>query len=165
MAEEWNLTYWNSERQCAYFALKDLAKKLPHTDANADEHTEWGTIIFRWSGEHRVGNRYGYTPLSKSKTANRWDPDKCSVQVPSWAERWAYCHSHPDGGYFSTWDTAVARGEQGGFFPMKCTMYMVNKKGAYWYDGRLGATVYHGRDDYNPRDPLHYGEFVGFWTN
>jgi hypothetical protein len=56
-------------------------------------------------------------------------------RLPSFAEEAAHAHTHPNNTYFSNIDLETARGERG-LVKKKTVMYMVNKTGAYWYDGR-----------------------------
>lgn len=160
MSEPWNRTYWNSERHCAYFALKELAQKLPHIDAEAGK-TEWGTVIFRWVPSGEESPRYGYVPIAPSKEANHWNPDTANVPVPNGTEPWSVAHSHPNDTYFSNHDIEIARGERGSLaFKKRCTIYMVNKSGAYWADGRTGEII---DASANPRLVVK-GQFPGFWS-
>lgn len=124
MAQGYHKYYYNAEKHCAYFALRLLEYKL-------SEPKEFGTTIFRW----RVGGetRYSFQEPVYSGSSGRWRP---LGKIPSGTEEWSHCHTHPNGSYFSNWDTAWARGESGfDYYKRKFTIYLVNKSGGYWYDG------------------------------
>jgi hypothetical protein len=126
--------YYKSEKEAAYWALKLLEEKLPATPMSAVESPEWGTIIFRWPDGEEGGYKYSFQePLYKAiRRDGLWDP---LGRIPDYAQASAYAHTHPNNSFYSTTDTATARGE-GGLVKEPTVMYMVNRTGAYWYDGR-----------------------------
>lgn len=125
--------YYKSEKEAAYWALKALEAKLPAQPMSAVQSPEWGTIIFRWP-DTMGGHKYSFQdPVYKAITADGlWQP---LGVVPAYSQACAYAHTHPNNLYFSTFDTQTARGERG-LVKEKTVMYMVNKKGYFWYDGR-----------------------------
>jgi hypothetical protein len=136
--------YYKSEKEAAYWALKLLEEKLPTSPKSAVESPEWGTIIFRWS-DPEGGYKYSFQqPLYKAVTKDGlWQP---LGAIPSFAKAWAYAHTHPNNTYFSNIDLETARGERG-LVKERTVMYMVNRIGAYWYDGRteyLAPSARHG---------------------
>ncbi|TYC48695.1 hypothetical protein FMN50_26965 [Rhodobacterales bacterium] len=127
--------YWTSEKRCAYYALKELVLKLPDRPDAAATTPEYGTTIFRWEvpGSHDP-IRYSFQKPVYKGTKNHWRP---LGKVPSGTEEWAHCHTHPNDGFFSKDDTEWALGNTG-FLKIPFVIYMVNRKGAYWFDGRSG---------------------------
>ena len=120
--------YYKSEKMAAYWALRDLEAKLPSQPKSAAESPEWGTIIFRWPDSEEGGYKYSYQwPLYDAI-----DPDglwRPLGKIPSYAEECAFCHTHPNNSFFSNIDTNTATTQ-------RTVMYMVNKRGAYWFNGR-----------------------------
>lgn len=136
--------YYKSEKQAAYNALKALELKLPATPKSAAESPEWGTIIFRWPDAVEGGYKYSFQEPYEAVTPDgMWQPLRAT---PSYAKPWAYAHTHPNDLYFSNVDTETARGVRG-LVKERTVMYMVNRVGAYWYDGRteyLAPNARHG---------------------
>ena len=124
---------WRSERHCAYYALRELELKL-------GENREYGTTIFRWP-DPEGGYRYSFQKPVYAGTGSEWKP---LGKVPWGTTEWAHCHTHPNGSYFSKQDTKWARGE-GGLTGEKFTIYMVNRSGGYWYDGRTEFLAHEDR--------------------
>jgi len=124
---------FNSEKEAAYWALLNLEPLLP---SEPHDGKEWGMAIYRWSNpEGGFLYDFQWPPYSHTQD-NSWLP--AGVR-PAGTEEVAYCHTHPNNKYFSTNDTKLARGELPVIvFSKKCTVYMVNQTGAYWYDGRDG---------------------------
>jgi hypothetical protein len=124
--------YYKSEKEAAYWLLKLLETKLPAIPKSAVESPEWGATIFRWA-DVEGGYKYAFQePYQAIARDGLWEP---LGRLPSFAEDWAHGHSHPNNTYFSNIDLETARGERG-LVKKKTVMYMVNKTGAYWYDGR-----------------------------
>lgn len=124
--------YYKSEKEAAYWALKFLEAKLPASPTRAAESHEWGTTIYRWP-DPDGGYKYSFLPITQAFTPDGfWQP---TGKLPSGAQACAYAHTHPNDAYFSTIDTETARGERG-LVKEPTVMYMVNRIGAYWYDGR-----------------------------
>lgn len=138
---------YKSEKEAAYWALKALESKLPATPTSATISPEWGTTIVR-SNDPAGGYFYSFLQPTKAFTSDGlWAP---SGAIPAGAKAWAYAHTHPNNTFFSTIDTQQARGERG-LVKEKTVIYMVNKKGAYWYDGRTEYLAPNAR----------YGKFWG----
>ena len=92
--EEYKVGYYRSEKECAYFALRELEKYLPSTPDN--EGTEWGTIIYRYD-DPEGGYWYSFLNPTKGKT-REWEP---TLLAPSGSTERAYCHTHPNNKGFS----------------------------------------------------------------
>lgn len=122
---------YKSEKYAACYALLSLEQTLP---SEPRDDKEWGVTIYRWS-DPEGGYFYDFQwPPYTYPGQNGWLP---AGRIPKGAEEVAYCHTHPNNTYFSTNDTKLARGELPIIvISMKCTVYMVNQTGAYWYDGR-----------------------------
>lgn len=122
---------FKSEKETAYWALLNLEQSLPSEPKN---DIEWGTAIYR-SPDPKGGYLYDFQwPPYTNSTENSWLP---AGKIPEGAEEVAYCHTHPNNTYFSLNDTRLAKGDLPIlFFTKKCTVYMVNQTGAYWYDGK-----------------------------
>ncbi|MPZ58988.1 MAG: hypothetical protein GEU91_21375 [Rhizobiales bacterium] len=143
--------YYKSEKEAAYFALKMLESKLPAIPKSAVDSPEWGTTIFRWK-DVEGGYKYAFQePYQAMAKDGLWEP---LGRIPSFpeVEVRAYAHTHPNNTYFSNIDLETARGERG-LVKEKTVMYMVNKTGAYWYDGRTEELQPAGRHG------LMWGEF------
>lgn len=126
--------YWKSEKMCALYACAALEDKLPGPGQDPDKVKEFGTTIFRWPDEEEGGYRYSYQNPVYDGSSHRWQP---LGVVPAGTEEWAYCHTHPNGTFFSTFDTQIALGEKPlGVITMRCTVYLVTVDGAFWFDGR-----------------------------
>lgn len=138
--------YYRSEKECAYFALRELERYLPPTPDN--DGVEWGTIIYRYDDPE---GGYWYSFLNPTKGRLReWEP---TGLVPKAATERAYCHTHPNDRGFSTVDIDTALGQT---FPYpRCTMYMVTQSGAYWYEGKYEDKMF-GRSSH-----VRYGTMWG----
>jgi len=141
------MAYYKSEKEAAYFALRELEKHLPATPDN--EGVEWGTIIFRY--DDAVGGGYWYSFQNPSKGHKReWEPTE---PAPNGSVEHAFCHTHPNNAGFSDVDVNTALGKT---FPFpRCTMYMVTQSGAYWYDGTFEDKMF-GRNSH-----VRYGTMWG----
>lgn len=125
--------YYKSEKEAAYYALKSLEATLPSTPKSAKESPEWGTTIFRWPDEIDGGYKYAFQSIYQAVTPDGfWQP---LGKLPPATVAIAYAHTHPNNLSFSNIDTQTARGERG-LIKEKTVMYMVNRSGGYWYDGR-----------------------------
>ncbi len=142
--------YYRSEKEAAYFALRELEKYLPSTSDN--NGVEWGTIIYRYDDPQ---GGYWYSFQNPSKGSKReWEP---SELVPNGSVEAAYCHTHPNDAPFSNVDIDTALGKT---FPYpRNTMYMVTQSGAYWYDGKLEDKMF-GRSSH-----VRYGTMWGLPYN
>jgi hypothetical protein len=125
--EDYHKYYYKSEREAAFYALKQLRTMLPLVATSARQFPEWGTTIFRWKDRDGGGYKYGFQEPYEAITKDGfWQP---LGKLPTGTEEWAHAHTHPNNRFFSTIDTATAKRE-------KTVMYMVNQTGAFWFDGR-----------------------------
>jgi Domain of unknown function (DUF4329) len=146
LEEKLFMAFYRSEKEAAYFALRELENYLPTTPDN--KGTEWGTIIFRYD-DPEGGYWYSYQNPSKGGAAE-WEP---RATAPKGSVEYAFCHTHPNDAPFSKKDVDTALGKT---FPHpRCTMYMVTQSGAYWYDGKFEDKMF-GRDSH-----IRYGTMWG----
>ncbi len=125
--------FYSSEKEAAYFALRELKRFLPETPDN--KGTEWGSIIYRYN-DPEGGYRYSFQIPTTGMSAE-WQP---TGKTPAGAIECAYCHTHPNDKPFSKVDIDTALGKR---FPYpKTRMYMVTQSGAYWYDGKLDEKLW-----------------------
>ncbi|GEM_PF-3074145 len=124
---------FDNEEDAGFWALINLERALPPEPMETSEWYEAGTQIYRWKDEKGTFQYDFQWPLySNHDKDGHWQP---AGKVPIGAEIVAACHTHPNNGFFSNIDTATARGERG-LVKQKIVMYMVNRIGAYSYDGK-----------------------------
>jgi len=140
--------HYRSEKETAYFALRELEGHLPETPTGKAD--EWGMLIFRQS-DPEGGYLYTYQSPYKSGLTREWRP---KGRAPNGWEAVSFCHTHPNIKGFSKTDIDNAWGLSMAFPGEKC-IYMINKAGAYWYDGGIEHSLY-------PRkSTLRYGTYWG----
>jgi hypothetical protein len=114
----------------ALSALRDLEAKLP--PQSDDNEKEWGTVIYRVPFSDGSWG-YCYQVPYQSNTVRHWSPAGEHMYGEYGSEPVGYCHTHPNLTGFSSDDTAfvdVGPNKSGS------VAYMVNREGAYSYDGR-----------------------------
>ena len=135
MPEEWELQANNrgrSEKEAAFKLCSLLTGHLPKTPTA--KGTEYGAQIFRWRDKESW--MYSFMPPRPGPGAGHWAP---TGRLPAFAEVVGYAHTHPNNSPHSPEDRQTAigkRGIMGGLDKMLQIVYVVNRNGAFWYDGR-----------------------------
>ncbi len=129
---EENLIWYPAEKLVAYRLCILLAGHLPE-DGSSDG-TEYGAEMFRWPNEEEGGWKYAFAPITPGKGTGEWEP---TGKLPSISglEVVGFSHTHPNNSPHSTIDKANALGKYG-FFKKAKIAYVVNRNGAFWFDGR-----------------------------
>jgi hypothetical protein len=135
LAEPWepsNQNLGRSEKEAAFKLCSRLTGYLPKQPEK--KGTEYGAQIFRWKDDKSW--KYSFMPITPGRGAGLWEP---TGRLPEFAEVVGYAHTHPNNSPHSPEDreTAIAkRGIWGGLDKMMQIVYVVNRNGAFWYDGR-----------------------------
>ncbi len=128
---EENLTYYPAEKMVAYQLCTLLTGLLPK-EGSADS-TEYGAEMFRWQDQSAGGWKYAFAPITPGKGEGEWEP---VGKLPEFElEQVGFAHTHPNNSPHSTIDRLNALGKHG-FIKQRKIVYVVNRSGAFWFDGR-----------------------------